>query len=674
MSSGTAFGKPFIDIDEQRDAPRPHRYLHGGFEGTDTRFSLYLPPAELYQGRMFQFLSGGMGGDESSLAGGFGNVWAFDTVFEDLGGFLVESNQGHFADSGSTGISGDLELFEASAATGMYAKEFAAEAYGQAPHHSYVWGGSGGGLRSLACIENRPDVWDGDVSYVIGDAGGSPKAFAQAAWWLYCRDQREQIIDAVEPGGSGDPFAGLTDDQRAVLATLYRTGWNRGAENQLWISASWIFGMTTLEENDPGYVDDFFGAAGYLGHDDPERLAAVAVDLRCKVTKVHTGPDGPGQMWLPSMLAFGAPAPEIGLDYGVEIDADIDDENRLYMCKATVLSGKAAGRVLWVAMQDGVLLGERMTSPEMFDGIEAGDELRIDNRLLLAFAHRWMYSIDLERWTAEDPITGERDLAPEYAGMSMALVDGLPVYPQREGRDMPVVHHGRLERKVIHVCATHDTIVPVTSVAHYQRMVADHHGDDIDSTYRLWWIENAAHAVPEMLLPATTPEKDPAVWRSRLVDYDGALREALTAIVAWVEDGVAPATSTSYRFTADSGLVLATSAAERGGVQPVARAAANGGTRAEVKVGETVTLTGTAEQPPGTGTFVRAAWDFEGRGEFIEQDLDPDATSIKVDATFAYAEPGTYFPSFRAAAHRDGATGTGLPVENNARVRVVVSA
>ena len=31
-------GAAYIDIDEWRDAPRPHRYVHGGFEGTHTRF------------------------------------------------------------------------------------------------------------------------------------------------------------------------------------------------------------------------------------------------------------------------------------------------------------------------------------------------------------------------------------------------------------------------------------------------------------------------------------------------------------------------------------------------------------------------------------------------------------------------------------------------------------
>src|SRR3546814_2561768 len=30
-------GRPFIDADEMRDDPLPHRYIHGGFEHTDNR-------------------------------------------------------------------------------------------------------------------------------------------------------------------------------------------------------------------------------------------------------------------------------------------------------------------------------------------------------------------------------------------------------------------------------------------------------------------------------------------------------------------------------------------------------------------------------------------------------------------------------------------------------------
>ena len=50
------FTQPAIDVDEWRDKPVRHRYIHGGFKGTDTLFSMYLPPKELYQGRFFQHL------------------------------------------------------------------------------------------------------------------------------------------------------------------------------------------------------------------------------------------------------------------------------------------------------------------------------------------------------------------------------------------------------------------------------------------------------------------------------------------------------------------------------------------------------------------------------------------------------------------------------------------
>jgi hypothetical protein len=40
------FARPFVEVDEWRDDPVRHRYVHGGFDGTETQFSLYFPPAE----------------------------------------------------------------------------------------------------------------------------------------------------------------------------------------------------------------------------------------------------------------------------------------------------------------------------------------------------------------------------------------------------------------------------------------------------------------------------------------------------------------------------------------------------------------------------------------------------------------------------------------------------
>ena len=53
----TLFKEPFVDIDEWRDKPVRHRYVHGGFKGTETRFSFYFPPKEKYQGHFFQYIT-----------------------------------------------------------------------------------------------------------------------------------------------------------------------------------------------------------------------------------------------------------------------------------------------------------------------------------------------------------------------------------------------------------------------------------------------------------------------------------------------------------------------------------------------------------------------------------------------------------------------------------------
>ena len=63
------FGRPYIDRDESRQQPCPHRHIHGGFEGTDTRFTFYFPPLEQWRGRMFHPIEGGHAGHEDFFGG-----------------------------------------------------------------------------------------------------------------------------------------------------------------------------------------------------------------------------------------------------------------------------------------------------------------------------------------------------------------------------------------------------------------------------------------------------------------------------------------------------------------------------------------------------------------------------------------------------------------------------
>jgi hypothetical protein len=145
-------GAAFVDVDEWRDLPRRHRYVHGGFEDTHTLFSFCFPPEDEYRGRFFQYLEGGSGGHETLIQT---PRWILTMAFEDLGGYLVESNQGHYPNEGM-GFANDWELFGASAESALFAKTIAVEMYGHAPHHGYVWGGSGGApARSTASRTGR---------------------------------------------------------------------------------------------------------------------------------------------------------------------------------------------------------------------------------------------------------------------------------------------------------------------------------------------------------------------------------------------------------------------------------------------------------------------------------------------------------------------------------------
>src|SRR5262245_54472914 len=60
------YAEPFIDKDEWRDAPVRHRYVHGGFKGTELLFSLYFPEKQNYGGRFFQPLQAISGNENSA--------------------------------------------------------------------------------------------------------------------------------------------------------------------------------------------------------------------------------------------------------------------------------------------------------------------------------------------------------------------------------------------------------------------------------------------------------------------------------------------------------------------------------------------------------------------------------------------------------------------------------
>src|SRR3546814_16470757 len=98
VCSSDLFGKPYIDRDEYREKPWPHRNVHGGFENTDTRFTFYFPAEEEWGGRMYHPLEGAYAGHEEIFAGMMGQLMGGLPMIVRRGGYLVESNSGHIGD------------------------------------------------------------------------------------------------------------------------------------------------------------------------------------------------------------------------------------------------------------------------------------------------------------------------------------------------------------------------------------------------------------------------------------------------------------------------------------------------------------------------------------------------------------------------------------------------
>jgi hypothetical protein len=93
-----------------------------------------------------------------------------------------------------------------------------------------------------------------------------------------------------------------------------------------------------------------------------------------------------------------------------------------------------------------------------------------------------------------------------------------------------------------------------------------------------------------------------------------------------------------------------------------------------VASGDEVTFCATGQVPDAAGAIVTVEWDFDGAGLFHVADPVDVADKVSVERRYRFGETGTYFPTVRMAAHREGdRTSPYARVQNLARVRVVVS-
>ncbi len=253
--------------------------------------------------------------------------------------------------------------------------------------------------------------------------------------------------------------------------------------------------------------------------------------------------------------------------------------------------------------------------------------------------------------------------------------DGTPIYPQRDVLLGPVgafnaagSHQtGQFDGKIIVVQTLMDMDSLPWQADWYRSRVEEALGSNLDDNHRLWFIDHAQHK---------TPEESDLIAQAHTVDYIGAIEQALRELSAWVEDGVPPPMSTTYEVI-DGQVEVPETAAEHSGIQPVVTLSADGKERVEIAAGETVAFSAVIEVPPNTGKVVSAQWDFEGAGTDPVAaplgNIDTSGNQVMLSATYAYSEPGTYFPVIRVASQREGDTETPYAlVQNIGRMRVVV--
>lgn len=673
VSVDPLFKEPYIDIDEWRDVPVRHRYVHGGFRGTQTRFSFYFPPKDQYQGRFVQHITPVP--DNENLAQkvppGEYNKVGFSIA---SGAYFIETNGGGHLDLGkAAGPQADstITAYRANAAAAQYSRAVAMKIYEGGRPFGYAYGGSGGAYRTIGSIENTRGVWDGVVPYVMGSPMAIPNVFSVRMHAMrILKDKFPQIIDAVEPGGSGDPYAGLNEEEAAAFREVTRMGFP--PESWFGYKTMGIHGFSALYQGvvmaDPSYFTDFWTKRGYYGFDHPESFEGARLQIESKVASLvtvaeavrlrinldaSTGEDRGGVD-----TAFRVPlGEEAQRVVGFRL-AEKPPKIEIMGADLIVQTGEAAGNTLPVSrIVDGiVVLGTADKS--IAAKIAAGDTVRVDNSNFLAAQTYHRHQVPGSDYVVWDQFRGP---------------DGKPLYPQRPMLLGPLftksaagsLQSGVFEGKMIVVESLWDREAFPWQADWYRSLVKKHLGEKADDHFRLWYTDHALHGDERKIEDQT-----------RVIAYEGVLHQALRDLSAWVENGVEPPASTSYRIE-DGQVVVPDSAEMRKGIQPVVHLQANGGVRAEVEVGEPVAFIGSISVPPGAGYVIAAEWDFEGSGEFPAKEKIADCIKagnrINVRATHAFSKPGTYFVALRGTSQREGDVATPYAcIRNLDRVRVVV--
>jgi hypothetical protein len=663
------FAQPYVDVDEWRNAPVRHRYVHGGFKGTATRFSFYFPPKEQYRGRFFQHITPVPDSEniEQLMPPGQYNKIGFSIA---SGAYFIETNGGGQIDltKGSLALADStITAYRANAAAAAYSRKVAIGMYGGKRPYGYAYGGSGGAFRTIGSIENTRGVWDGVVPYVVGSYMAIPNMFTVRMQALRAlRDKFPRIIDAVEPGGTGNPYAGLTPYQASVLHEIERMGFPM--KSWFGYKTMGLHGFAALYGGvlaaDPTYFTQFWTVPGYLGHDHPEYFTKDRIQFKSRVAQPVTAAEAaraglgtdPFEQHNRGGVdnAYKGPPEQAGRIVGFRL-ATMPRQVYFLGGDLLVSSGAAQGKRLTLSTLQGNVVMLGVVDPKLAARVRPGDEVTVDNSNFLAMETYHRHQVP----------------GPDFAVWNQfRKPDGTPIYPQRPMLLGPLftrstagsLQTGRFEGKMIVVESLWDREAMPWQGDWYRKRVEENLGARTDASFRLWYTDHALHG-----------DEPTTEGANHVVGYVPILEQALRDLSAWVEKRIAPPASTQYRIV-DGQVFVPPTAAERKGVQPVVTLNVDGRDRADIKAGQKVTFSGTISVPPGAGSVIAADWDLGGKGVFSQSSPVPaGARTAIVSMTHRFDRPGTWFPALRGTSQRRGDRRTPYArILNLGRVRIVV--
>jgi PKD domain len=552
------------------------------------------------------------------------------------------------------------------AAATQVAKAYANKLYGNtAKIYTYFWGCSGGGTVAMAAAENVTGVWDGVQVQCTGTKADAPyhSFYWQALYTMAVpKEKADAIAAAAVPGGTGDIYAGLNEEEKSVLDEFTSAGYPLAVIGNHFKSLTPLVDPVDVRLFDPTYEDDFWSKPGYAGANPPNYLKAAAVDGFATITGITRDAHN-----VPTAIQFDpATLPKLGttgdnyLEYYVYA---ADGTTRLIDPTRAVgvptdnkprfsLMGKldpASGVLTLSGTTKDVFGGVSpiTNSPVLLNALKVGSKIRVNNRFILAMYYYPRYSIF--------PTIRSHD---QYRN-----ADGSPKYPQRPNLEFLLhsnyrtmggrVENGDIKTKTMLITGMGDNLSwPIFNASYFEEVQKTLGTAKADKMMRFYLHDNGRH---------TTGGGQPGIFKQSIID-----------LMAWVEKGTAPPPSSVYTIK-NGQVILAPKAADRHGLQPVMDLTANGSPRATVGVKQPVNLVAKLEMPPKTGTIVRYNWTVADTAEAPTTMAKPQPL-VNVNHTISFDKPGTYVVRLTVNGQRDGHVDPAdeTLLENFKEVRVVV--